>query len=78
LMVWAMMIFNSILGRGKTGVGFAIETITLVIYIAYAAYTILYRRASVTWAFTTEWVYIVMMGLLSIIYLRWMRRPTRR
>lgn len=78
LMVWAMMIFNSILGRGKTGVGFAIETVTLVIYIAYAAYIILYRRAPVVWAFTSEWVYIVMMGVLSIIYLRWMgRRPAR-
>ncbi len=76
LMVWAQMIFNSILGRGKTGAGFAIELVTMAIYMGYSAYTILYRRASVAWAFTTEWVYIVMLGLLSLAYLRWMRRPT--
>lgn len=74
LMVWSQMIFNSILGRGKTGVGFAIELVTLAIYMGYSAYIILYRRASVAWAFTTEWVYIVTLALFSLAYLRWMRR----
>lgn len=74
LMVWGQVYFNSILGRGKTGTGFIIELITLVVYIAYCGYVVLICRASVSWAFTSEWVYILVLGLLSIAWLRWWGR----
>lgn len=72
--VWAQLYFNSIIGKGKTGVAFIIELATLAAYIGYSAYTILYLKSSVAVAFTSEFVYVLLLGIVSVLYIRFKRR----
>jgi putative MATE family efflux protein len=64
------ILVNSVSGSGNTRTMFAIEMITLVIYLLYTWFVIVHLRASVAMAWTTEHVYWFFLTLLSFIYMR--------
>jgi putative MATE family efflux protein len=64
------IVINSVSGSGNTRTMFGIEMVTLVIYMLYAWFVIVYLRASVAMAWTTEHVYWFFLTLLSFIYMR--------
>lgn len=64
LMAVSQIVFNTILGKGKTKAGFFIEFSNLILYFLYAWVFIHLRHCSVSTAFGAEITYTL--GLLSI------------
>lgn len=64
------VLFSSVSGTGNTQRALAYEIITLLGYIIYAWFIIVFLRLSVSWAWTTEIVYWGQLMLFSLFYLR--------
>jgi putative efflux protein, MATE family len=64
------VLFSAVSGTGNTRTALAFELFTLAFYITYMWFIIIYMRASVAAAWTTEHVYWVFLLTLSLIYLR--------
>lgn len=64
------VLFNGVMGTGKTNVSLLIEVTVLLFYILYVYVLIHYLGANVTLAWTSEIVYGVMLTSLSLLYLR--------
>jgi putative MATE family efflux protein len=62
--------FNAISGTGNTRPAMWLDFTTLVVYMAYVFYVVVYRNANVAVCWTAEHVYGGMLLLLSYIYLR--------
>lgn len=64
------VLFNSVSGTGNTRTALKFEIITLLFYLSYMWFVIIYMRFSVAVAWTTEHVYWLSLVTLSFIYLR--------
>lgn len=64
------VLFSSVSGTGNTRTALKFEMITLLFYVAYMWFIIVYIRASVAAAWTTEHVYWFMLMTLSFFYIR--------
>ena len=67
---FASVYFQTINGSGNTMVTFAIELISVLVYIISAYLLIKVFVVDVYWAWTVEYIYFTTMGLLSLLYLR--------
>ncbi|WP_165020418.1 MATE family efflux transporter [Dysgonomonas sp. ZJ279] len=72
------VIFNSISGTGNTRAALCLEVITLVAYILYMIWIVMYKQASVAVCWTVEYVYWGGLLVLSFIYLRYARWQNKR
>lgn len=71
------VLFNSVSGTGNTRTALMFEIITLVFYVSYMWFVIIYLRSSVAVAWTTEHVYWISLAVFSFVYLksgRWRAR----
>ncbi|MGI6048733.1 MAG: MATE family efflux transporter [Petrimonas sp.] len=71
------VLFSSVSGTGNTQRALIYEIITLLGYVFYTWFIIVYLRLSVSWAWTTEHVYWGQLMLFSLLYLRskkWMNK----
>ena len=64
------VLFSAVSGTGNTRTALFFEIITLVFYVSYMWFIIVYLQASVAAAWTTEHVYWFLLMALSFIYLR--------
>ncbi len=64
-------IFSGVSGTGKTNVSFMIETIDALIYLIYAYWFGLMLSQSLMAIWTSEFVYFILLGASSIIYLKY-------
>ncbi|MDR0370614.1 MAG: MATE family efflux transporter [Prevotellaceae bacterium] len=64
------IVFSAVSGTGNTRTAFLIETITLLFYIAYIYYTAIIHPSTPAIVWISEFVYWVIVGLLSYCYLR--------
>lgn len=65
------VIFNSISGTGNTRAALQLEIITLVSYVLYMYWIVIYKSASVAVCWTVEYVYWGGLLLFSFLYLRY-------
>ncbi len=65
------MLFNGLLGTGKTQVGLVIEILVLSIYLTYIYILIQYFEADVAMVWTSELVYGLMLAIFSWLYLKY-------
>lgn len=77
IMVFAQVIFNTILGRGNTKAGFFIELINMVVYFLYGWLVIYIGQCSVEMAFGAEVAYPAGLLLFSSLYIFWQRKTGR-
>lgn len=64
------VLFSAVSGTGNTRTALGFEIFTLVFYIAYMWFVIIFLRSSVAIAWTTEHVYWFFLMTLSFFYLR--------
>jgi len=64
------VLFSAVSGTGNTRTALGFEIFTLLFYLAYMWFIIIYLRSSVAVAWTTEHVYWFFLIALSFIYLR--------
>jgi Na+-driven multidrug efflux pump len=64
------VLFSAVSGTGNTRTALGFEIFTLVFYMAYMWFIIIFLRASVAAAWTTEHVYWFFLITLSFVYLR--------
>jgi len=69
-LAFGFVLFNGVLGTGKTNVSFVIELIVLGFYIFYVYNLVSYFNADVTLVWTSEIIYGLMLSLLSGLYLK--------
>jgi putative MATE family efflux protein len=62
--------FQSVSGTGNTRTAFALEMLTLVIYMVYISFLILYLRPDVMWCWTSEFVYGTFVFLFCYRYMK--------
>jgi putative MATE family efflux protein len=70
LMAIGVITFSALTGTGKTSVGLIIEIIVLSIYVIFAWIVIKKLNWSLTAAWTVEYIYAIMMGLISFLYMK--------
>ncbi|MFV0472256.1 MAG: MATE family efflux transporter [Paludibacteraceae bacterium] len=63
------ILFNTILGTGNTRIAFVFEIVTLFFYMIYVYYTAIILQSSVETVWMSEFVYWILMGAMSYIYL---------
>ena len=64
------VLFNSISGTGNTRSALKIEIISLIFYVTYMWFIIVYLRSSVALVLTTEHVYWFLLTIIPFFYLR--------
>lgn len=64
------ILFSSVSGTGNTQKALLFEIITLLVYILYTWFIVVYLRLSIGWAWTTEHVYWAQLVLFSFFYLK--------
>jgi len=66
----SMIIFNGVSGSGNTKSSFRIEVVTILAYLlsTFIFSRILHSKVQMVWC--AEWVYMIVMGTLSVIYLK--------
>jgi putative MATE family efflux protein len=69
-LAFGFVLFNGVLGTGKTNISFFIELLVLSFYIFYVYMLIRYFNANVALVWTAEIIYGLMLSLLSWIYLK--------
>ncbi len=67
---FGFVLFNSVLGTGKTNVSFLIEMMVLSMYILYVFTLVNFFKVTVVEVWTAELVYGTMMASLSYLYLK--------
>lgn len=66
----ANIYFQSVSGTGNTQKAFLLEMVTLVIYVAYSYFIIVYLELDVAYCWTNEHVYALFILLFSYYYMR--------
>lgn len=66
----ANIYFQSVSGTGNTQKAFLLEIVTLVIYVAYSYFIIVYLKLDVAYCWTNEHVYALFILLFSYYYMR--------
>jgi len=70
LLAIGFVLFNGVLGTGKTNISFMIEMIVLGFYLIYVYFLINILDANVTMVWTAEVLYGLILSILSWIYLK--------
>ena len=70
LSVPANILFNAVSGTGNTRSALFIEVIALAVYVFSVFYIVLYRKADIALCWTTEYIYLLVMGFLAYRYMR--------
>lgn len=70
LFSFSSILFNGVSGTAKTEVALIIEVITIGIYLIYAYILVEVFKLPVNVVWTSEFVYFLILGILSFIYLR--------
>lgn len=71
------VLFNALLGTGKTKVGLVIELIVLALYLVFVYISVDVVHGSIALVWVSEFVYGVLISALALAYLRWMYRKGR-
>lgn len=61
---------NAVTGTGKTRLAFVFQLITILVYLIYLYLLSEYFRASLTVYMTAEYLFVILLGIQSVIYLR--------
>ena len=69
LSVPANILFNAVSGTGNTRSALAMELIALAVYVFSVFYIVVHLKASLPFCWTTEFVYLTMMLILSYLYM---------
>lgn len=70
LFSFSSILFNGVSGTANTATALTIEMITIGIYLIVAWFLAVYLKLSIEQVWTSEYVYFMMLGLLSYFYLR--------
>ena len=65
------VLFNGVMGTGKTNVSFLIEMVVLSLYLLYVLIMVRWLGGGVATAWTAEILYGVLLSGLSLLYLRY-------
>jgi len=63
-------LFNVITGSGNTRASMIIEIITILFYLTYVYILAIYAKSSLTVVWTSEFIYFIVIGTLSALYLK--------
>jgi putative MATE family efflux protein len=74
----ATTVFSGVTGSGNTRTALAIETLTILFYLAIAWILGIYFKLDVALVWLTEPVYFVLLGLLAAAYLRYGKWQNRK
>jgi Na+-driven multidrug efflux pump len=74
----ATTVFSGVTGSGNTRTALAIETLTILFYLAIAWILGIYFKLDVALVWLTEPVYFVLLGLLAVAYLRYGKWQNRK
>jgi putative MATE family efflux protein len=66
----SQIIFSGVSGTANTNVAMGIEFITIFIYLVYVYLVALVFRKSIELVWTSEYIYFIIMGVLSVLYMR--------
>lgn len=72
------VIFNSISGTGNTRAALILEISTLVLYILYMYWIVIYKQASVAVCWTVEYVYWGFLLIFSLLYFKYAKWQNKR
>lgn len=72
------VIFNSISGTGNTRAALMLEISTLVVYILYMYWIVIYKQASVAVCWTVEYAYWGVLLALSLLYFKYAKWQNKR
>jgi len=70
LFSFSSILFNGVSGTANTATALTIEVITIGVYLIVAWFLAVHLKLSIEQVWTSEYVYFLMLGLLSYIYLR--------
>lgn len=73
-----IVLFNSISGTGNTRAALGLELITLVSYVSYMIWIVIYKESSVAVCWTTEYVYWGSLLIFSFLYLRYAKWQNKK
>lgn len=71
------VMFNAISGTGNTRAALMLEVVTLVLYIIYMYWIVIYKQSSVALSWTVEYVYwgcLLVFSILYFKYAKWQHR----
>jgi Na+-driven multidrug efflux pump len=77
LFSFASILFNGVSGTANTATALWIELVTILVYLIVAWFLAVYLKLSIEWVWTSEYVYFMVMSLLSYLYLksgRWRKK----
>lgn len=72
------VVFNSISGTGNTRAALILEISTLVLYILYMYWIVIYKQASVAVCWTVEYVYWGFLLIFSSLYFKYARWQNKK
>jgi Na+-driven multidrug efflux pump len=70
LFSFANILFNGVSGTANTATALLIEFITIAVYLIVAWLLAVYLKLSIELVWTSEYVYFLILSLLSFLYLR--------
>ncbi|KAF0198163.1 MAG: multidrug efflux pump BexA [Bacteroidetes bacterium] len=70
LFSFSSILFNGVSGTANTAIALTIEVVTIGVYLIVAWFLAVHLELSIEQVWTSEYVYFLMLGLLSYIYLR--------
>jgi putative MATE family efflux protein len=73
----SMVYFQTIAGSGNTRITFYIEVVAILIYFTAAYIFIKILDWDIFWIWSVEYIYFILLGLLSILYLRYFDWKTK-
>lgn len=69
LLAIGFVLFNAVMGTGKTNISFAIETFTLILYLIYVVVAVRWMGGGIVTAWFVEVIYGILLSVLSLFYL---------
>lgn len=72
------VIFNSISGTGNTRAALVLELSTLVLYMSYIYWIVIYKQAAVAVCWTVEYVYWGFLLIFSLLYFRYAKWQNKK
>jgi Na+-driven multidrug efflux pump len=70
VMAASIIIFNVIVSIGSTVISLVIEVVSILLYIVYTYFLFHYTKIDLTWAWSTEIIYWLLISILSYIFLK--------
>jgi len=70
LFSFSSILFNGVSGTGNTAQALTIETVTIGVHLILAYILAVYMKLSIELVWMCEYVYFLVLGLMSYIYLR--------